>query len=679
MKKHPRVSLIILNWNGLSDTTKCLNSLRKITYPNIEIIVIDNGSEKNESFLVKKKFGNFVYVFKLKVNKGFTGGNNFAVKKATGKYIFLLNNDTIVERDFIEPMVEVMERDVKISVAQPKIKLASKKDHFDYAGAAGGYIDKYGYPFTRGRVFDVMEKDNGQYDYITNIFWASGAAMMIRKNVIKKVGGLFDEELFNYMEEIDFCWRVWRKGYKVVFVPFSTVYHKVASTSKRNPFLKRFWEHRNSLLILVRNLPRKMFTKVILGRVFLEFVTYLNYFFSGEYIYVRSLFMAHIDFLRKAVSTRLFRFRVSGKEGEAVIYPGSIVADYFIFKKKRFSNLNWSSKPKISYLIYSTKENTGNRVIFGHVNKLIDLGYDVAIYTIFGEDPRWYNLQVPVRNFKMSFVDWTPDILVSTFWPTSYLSLIMKAKKRIYFSQEWEEDFYKNPILRFLARFTYTLPLDKIVISKYLLNRVRRFDKSGKNVKNITYATLNSSIFKQRKNLYKKNKKDRVVNVLSVISWYNKHKGPDLLVEAVKRLKILHPNYRFTLVSLEKKPYHKVFDKFVTDPNQKYLPNLYRSADVFLITSRSEGFFIPGLEAMASGCPVVTTNCKGVLDYAVNNKNATILNDIKDLWEKDVIEKILKDKVKLREMVISGYETSKKFDSNYLIRDIEKIYAKILS
>ena len=678
MKKLPKVSLIILNWNGLSDTIQCLNSLKKTTYPNIEVIVIDNGSDNDESILIKKKFGNFVNSIRINKNLGFTGGNNFAIKKASGKYVILLNNDTEVEKDFIEPLVEVMENDMKVSVAQPKIKLISKRDHFDYSGAAGGYIDKYGYPFTRGRIFDEMEKDNGQYDDMVNIFWASGAAMMIRRSAIKKVGGLFDEAFFNYMEEIDFCWRVWRKGYKVVFIPFSTIYHRVASTSKRNPFLKRFWEHRNNLLILVRNLPRNMFIKIVAGRIFLEFITYLNYFFSGKYIYIRSLFMAHLDFLRKMISTRIFRFRVNGQEGEVVIYPGSVVVDYFVFKKRHFSDLNWTPKPKICYLIYSTKENTGNKVIFGHANKLIELGYDVVIYTIFGNKPRWYDLGVPVRNFIKSFVDWKPDLLVSTFWPTSYLSLIMKAKKRIYFLQEWEEDFYKNPILRIFARFTYTLPLDKVVISRYLQNRVRRFDRSGKSVKRITYATLNSSIFRLRKNLFNKHK-DNQVKILSVISWYNKHKGPDLLVEAVRKLKSLHPNYHFTLVSLEKKPYRNVFDKFISDPGQKYLPKLYQESDIFLITSRSEGFYIPGLEAMASGCPVITTNCGGILDYAVNGKNAVILDNLEDLWKKDVIEKTLKDKERLKRMIAQGCQTSRKFDSKFLIKDLEKIYAKLIS
>jgi GT2 family glycosyltransferase len=291
----PLVSIITLNLNGLADTLECLTSLKKTVYPNYEILVIDNGSEQNEAKLIKEKFGNFVKTFRFKKNKGFTGGNNWALTKTRGKYIVLLNNDTTVEPTWLNPLVSTMEADKKIAVSQPKIRWMKDKKYFDYAGAAGGFIDKYGYPFTRGRIFDTLEKDNGQYDDFCNIFWASGAAAIIRKEVIKEVGGLFSQNLYNYMEEIDFCWRAWNKGYRVTFVPNSVVYHKVAATARKIPFKKRFWEHRNNLFILTRNLDRHQLIKILPVRFLLELLTYI-----------------------------------------------SIVFDYFIKNKRHFNQLNWT-------------------------------------------------------------------------------------------------------------------------------------------------------------------------------------------------------------------------------------------------------------------------------------------------------------------------------------------------
>ena len=196
----PKVTIIIINFNGLTDTVRCLQSVKNITYSNLEVIIIDNGSDNKEGEMLLKKYGKNIKVFILDKNTGFTGGNNLAYQKAKGKYIILLNNDTEVTPGFIEPLIELLENDKKIAVAQPKIKMLSKKNYFDYAGAAGGYIDKYGYPFTRGRIFETKEKDSGQYDKESVIFWASGAACVIRKSAIKRIGGLFDPVFFNYME-----------------------------------------------------------------------------------------------------------------------------------------------------------------------------------------------------------------------------------------------------------------------------------------------------------------------------------------------------------------------------------------------------------------------------------------------------------------------------------------------
>lgn len=340
MKKQPLVSIIIINWNGLSDTLVCLASLRKTTYPNFEAIVLDNGSKKNEAVVIHKNFGEFAKVSRSKKNKGFTGGNNWAIKKVKGKYVVLLNNDTTVKPGWLTHLVDVMEADKQIMVAQPKILLMKEKTRFDYAGAAGGFVDRYGYPFTQGRIFETLEEDRGQYDHIRDIFWTSGAAMIFRTNLISKVRGLFDDNFFNYMEEIDFCWRVWNKGFRVVVIPKSVVYHRVAGSARRVLFKKRFWEHRNNLLLLAKNLPKDQIVKVFTGRVLFELFTYLYYLGTLNVRYVASLLVAHLDFLRLLPST------LSNRQEAAFIqylpvYPRSIVVDYFIKGKRYFWELDW--------------------------------------------------------------------------------------------------------------------------------------------------------------------------------------------------------------------------------------------------------------------------------------------------------------------------------------------------
>lgn len=675
--KKPLVSIIILNFNGFQDTKTCLTSLKKTTYSNSEILVIDNGSYEDEGNLIRQEFGNFANTFRLKKNRGFTGGNNWALKRTTGKYIVLLNNDTEVEPEWLDYLVDVMEKDSKIAAAQPKILLMKNKKYFDYAGAAGGYIDKYGYPFTRGRIFDTIEKDKGQYNNPCDIFWASGAACIIRKSAIKKLGGLFSQNLFNYMEEIDFCWRAWNKGYRVVFAPNSIVYHKVAATSKKDLYKKRFWEHRNNLFILTRNLERKDLIKILPFRFFLEIITYLYYLSSpstGGFKYASYLFAAHLDYLRKSINVRLARKRYKTYQ-KLPIFPGSIVNEYYIKGNKQFSSLDWSPKGNLAYLLWSSKENTGGKVVFEHANKFKEKGYGVKIYTILPpQKPTWFRLKVDLKFFLYSYLDRQPDVLVATFWPTAYISLLMKGKNKYHFTQDWEEDFYRNPILKLFARLTYTLPIKKIAISRYLKKRIENYDKSSYPIYRVNYSVLDTSIFKRKSSIRDKIRVKKNVNVLSVISWYNFHKGPDLLEKAVKILKEKHKNYRFTLVSRENKPYSPVIDKFVSNPKKTKLAKLYQNSDLLLITSRSEGFFIPGLEAMASGCPVVTTNSNGILEYARNGKNAVVLKKIEDLWEKDVIEKLIKNKKLRIQLIKKGYQTIHKYGLEKIAEELEKIY-----
>ncbi|UCH71923.1 MAG: glycosyltransferase, partial [Thermoplasmatales archaeon] len=639
-----------------------------------EVIVVDNGSKENEKVLIDRKFFNFAKTFRLKKNLGFTGGNNWALNKAKGKYIVLLNNDTIVNSNWLNPLVTIMEKDKKIAVVQPKIRSMQNRKYFDYAGAAGGFIDKYGYPFTRGRIFNSQEVDRGQYDGEAEIFWASGSACMIRRSIINKVGGLFSENLFNYMEEIDFCWRVWRAGYVVKFISESIVYHKVASTANRNLVKKRYWEHRNNLYILFRNLDKLSLVKILPIRIFLEMFTYVYYLSSKQFKYTVSLFFAHKDFIINSINIRAKRNRRLNHE-KLPKYPRSIIVDHFIKKKKEFSNLHWSPKGNISYVLFNTKVSGGTKVIFEHIEKFKSRGYEARVYTLLGKKPSNLPATIKVDNILYSLFNIVPDVLVATFWPTSFFVLLMRAKKKFYLIQDWEEYFYKNILMKKLVKSTYSLSIKKIVISEYLRKKILKTDKSKFHISKIKYYVLDCSTFKSNNRSFKKSNNQKV-RILSVISWYNLHKGVDILANSVHKLKKFNKNYHFTLVSKEAKPYSPIFDKFISDPSKNLLASLYRKSDFLLSTSRTEGFFIPGLEAMACGCIFITTNSGGVLEYARNNVNSIVVKNPKVIWKKDVIKKLLSKPSKIKMLIKNGKKTASYFCSENIINEIEGIYFK---
>lgn len=221
----PPVTIVVLNYNGIADTRKCIRSLLKISYPNFSITVVDNGSTMNEAKLLSRQFRDRrIEIVRFPKNFGFTEGNNKILRSVKTKYVVLVNNDVTVTPDFLEPLIVAMEQSKKIALAQPKILWTKNKKYFDYSGACGGYLDTLGYPFTRGRVFNTLEKDTGQYNTIVDIFWASGAAMVVRTSIFKKIG-YFDSVFFNYMEEIDLCFRINKAGYRIVCIPDTYVYH----------------------------------------------------------------------------------------------------------------------------------------------------------------------------------------------------------------------------------------------------------------------------------------------------------------------------------------------------------------------------------------------------------------------------------------------------------------------
>ena len=251
-----KISIVILNWNGEEMLRAFLPSVLVCSSGrDVEVCVADNGSTDASCAMLEEEFP-IVRLIRLDENYGFAEGYNRALSQIDAEYVILLNSDVEVTPDWLQPLTEFMDNHPEVAACQPKIMSYKKRDTFEYAGAAGGFIDKLGYPFCRGRIFDVVEKDEGQYDTPLPVFWATGAALMIRLDVYKQVGGL-DGRFFAHMEEIDLCWRLRSRGYGIYCIPQSEVYHVGGATLKKENPRKTFLNFRNNLLMLYKNLPEK--------------------------------------------------------------------------------------------------------------------------------------------------------------------------------------------------------------------------------------------------------------------------------------------------------------------------------------------------------------------------------------------------------------------------------------
>lgn len=329
-----RTAVVILNWNGKSFLEKFLPNVLAHS-KEAEVYVADNASTDGSVDFVRTRHPE-VTIVETGGNYGYAGGYNKGLKNLTEDIFVLLNSDVEVTENWLEPIVSLFEDDERVAACQPKILQYNRKDHFEYAGAAGGYIDRFGFPFCRGRMFDQVEEDNGQYDNQREVFWATGACMFIRSSVYKEFGGL-DDDFFAHMEEIDFCWRVQRAGYKVMVEPASMVYHVGGGTlSKSNPW-KTFLNFRNGLELLAKNLPKSSLFPILFIRMVFDGVAAVKFLLSGQPKDFWAVFKAHIAFygrLKKTLKKRSGNFNQV-----ANIYQGSVVAAYFLGGKKEFNRL----------------------------------------------------------------------------------------------------------------------------------------------------------------------------------------------------------------------------------------------------------------------------------------------------------------------------------------------------
>jgi len=333
-----KVAVVILNWNGRNYLRTFLPSVIQHS-KQAEIIVADNASTDDSLNLLRMEFPSVKLILNEK-NEGYAGGYNHALNKVDADYFILLNSDVEVTDGWIEPVIAMMEKDPSIAAAQPKILSQIDKTSFEYAGAAGGFIDKFGFPFCRGRIFNTLEKDTGQYNDARRIFWATGACMFVRSTMFKKVKG-FDEKFFAHMEEIDLCWRLQKAGGSVWYCPDATVYHVGGGTlSKTNPH-KAYLNFRNNLLMLYKNLPEKEFGTVITYKRFFDTVAAIKFFASNGNLHEsKAVSRAHSDFgkMKKDVEKTP---EGNNEEISKVIYQGSIVNAYFLGGKKRFTQLDF--------------------------------------------------------------------------------------------------------------------------------------------------------------------------------------------------------------------------------------------------------------------------------------------------------------------------------------------------
>lgn len=335
-----RTAIVILNWNGEDFLRKFLPTLVKNTNQELaRICIIDNGSTDGSLKYISENFQN-IQLVKLDKNYGFTGGYNRGLKEIDAEYFMLLNSDVEVGMNWIEPLVELMDKNPEIGVCGPKLLDYNNRNKFEYAGAAGGYIDKYGYPFCRGRLFESIETDNGQYDKPEDCLWISGAALFIRSKLFFEAGGL-DDDFFAHQEEIDLCWRIQNLGYRIVCEPKSKIYHVGGGAlPKSNPF-KTYLNFRNNLYLIVKNLPNNEIGWVLFVRFFLDVVAAVRMIFQGNTKECKAVFRAYKDFLHNKSKMKQKRIKTNRKPSTEItgMYCGSIVFKYFLGKKKTSSDI----------------------------------------------------------------------------------------------------------------------------------------------------------------------------------------------------------------------------------------------------------------------------------------------------------------------------------------------------
>jgi len=330
-----KLAIAILNWNGLSHLQTFLPSVVEYSTEH-SIYLIDNASTDNSVAWVTKTYPQVSIIVNAQ-NGGFCKGYNDGLKQIEAEFFVLLNSDVEVTANWLNPILSILENDPKVAAVQPKILSYLQKNTFEYAGAAGGYLDWLGYPFCRGRIFDSVEKDENQYNDTTEIFWASGACMFIRASLFSELGG-FDEAFFAHMEEIDLCWQLKNKGYKIMYTGESKVYHLGGGTLQKTNVFKTYLNYRNGLFLLYKNLPKKRLFSTILIRLVLDGISGARHLLRFEFSFILAIIKAHFSFYSIIFKGKVARINHTNFETSPILYR-SVVWEYFAKGKKVYSDL----------------------------------------------------------------------------------------------------------------------------------------------------------------------------------------------------------------------------------------------------------------------------------------------------------------------------------------------------
>jgi GT2 family glycosyltransferase len=334
-----KTAVVILNWNGKDFLEKFLPSVTQYSLNEASIYVVDNASTDTSLAFLKEKYP-AVKIIVNSSNGGFSKGYNDGLAQIEAEYFVLLNSDVEVTPNWISPIIKMMDADKTIAACQPKIKSFHQKNYFEYAGAAGGYMDKYYYPFCRGRMLDTVEIDQGQYDTNKEVFWASGASLFVRADLYKKIAGL-DEDFFAHMEEIDLCWRLRNEGYKIMACYESTVFHVGGGTlSKINP-RKTFLNFRNNLFLITKNIEPEKLYPTLFKRMILDGIAALKFLFSGSAKHSLAVLQAHFSFYSNFTKMKAKRKPISNSQSSQLknLYKKSMIYDYYIRRHRNFSDI----------------------------------------------------------------------------------------------------------------------------------------------------------------------------------------------------------------------------------------------------------------------------------------------------------------------------------------------------
>lgn len=335
--KGRKVAIVILNWNGKKFLERFLPFLVKYNTPDAEIIIADNASADDSVSFLQVNYPD-IRIIRNSENGGFARGYNESLANVDAEYYVLLNSDIEVTPGWIEPVIKLMDSDRNIAACQPKLLTYDRRGEFEYAGGAGGFIDKFGYPFCRGRIFQAMETDNNQYNDAVEVFWATGACMFVRADLYHKYGGL-DSDFFAHMEEIDFCWRLKNNGYKIMYCPGSAIYHVGGGTLPKKNSHKTYLNFRNNFFLLYKNLPSEKIFPVFLLRFFMDGIAGVKFLIEGHFKDAIAVVKAHFAFYFALGKLRKKR-KMLKHSNVSCVFRKSVVFEHYLRGIRYFSQLD---------------------------------------------------------------------------------------------------------------------------------------------------------------------------------------------------------------------------------------------------------------------------------------------------------------------------------------------------